>query len=251
MSGRRRGAGGEGHPFPATATIFVTPRPLNIFVPNKTFGAGVDGYEQGEIEQIYTLANLRAMRSAGFGPLTYRLRTELAVEAWHWNPRGAWSDPAHRQGYWTSNDDSPTPILASYGYKLPRRGDTFDQANNDGYSRLDDGDPKTFWKSNPYLEPRYMGEDDARHPQWVLVNLGKPRPIDALQIQWAMPYAVRYHAEYWDNPNNGDSDSIDDTFDPDGHWRVFPGSLVTNGTGGRVTLRLCPKPRPIRYVRLI
>src|SRR4029079_10565916 len=75
----------------------------NRFIPSQALGAGVDGHELGETERQLSAANIAKMRSAGLRPLTYRLRTELAGEAWHWNPEGTWSDAAHRRGYWTSD----------------------------------------------------------------------------------------------------------------------------------------------------
>src|ERR1700736_3751389 len=114
---------------------------LNLFDPEEAIGAGIDGHEKGEVARLLSPANVAAMLSAGLRPLTYRLRTELAGAAWNWNPHGVWSDPLHRQGYWVSDSTPGEPIEVSYGYRLPRRGNTLDQANNEGYSRIRDGAP--------------------------------------------------------------------------------------------------------------
>lgn len=231
-------------------TVLVTSRPANTFIPKQALGAGVDGLHQGDVAEVYTPPNLAAMRSAGLGTLTYRLRTELGVEAWHWNPQGVWSKPGRSEGYWTSRTDTKKPLSVCYGYRLPRRGSTIDQANNDGYSRLDDGNARTFWKSNPYLDRHFTGEDNAQHPQWALIDLGRTRPVNAIQIAWAAPYAVRYQVQYWDGGSGGaDTQSIDDTFG-DGAWRTFPSGSVTQGRGGLVRLRLCPSPKRVRFVRI-
>ena len=76
----------------------VTSKPSSTFIPAQALGAGVDGLNEGAVQDVYTPDNLKAMRSAGLRPLTYRLRTELGVEVWHWNTQGEWSD--HRQGHW-------------------------------------------------------------------------------------------------------------------------------------------------------
>ena len=231
-------------------TVLVTPRPANTFVAARALGAGVDGMNEGRVAKVYTPANLKAMRAAGLGALTYRLRTELGVEAWHWNPSGRWSEGGRAQGYWTSKAQAGPPIAVCYGYRLPRRGSTVDQANNDGYSRLDDGDVRTFWKSNPYLDRHFTGEDNARHPQWALVDLGRRQPVDAIKIAWVAPYATRYRVQFWDGDSSGeDTHSIDDTFG-DGAWRTFPHGTQTEGHGGVVRLRLAAAPRLVRFVRV-
>jgi hypothetical protein len=135
-------------PFTVVAVV-AADQPVNKCVPTQALGGGIDGHEKGECSRMLSGRNIAAMRSAGLGPLTYRLRTELAGEVWHWNPRGTWSDASHHRGYWTSDNSVADPILVSYGYRLPRRGNTIDQANDDGYSRIADRDEDSFWKSNP------------------------------------------------------------------------------------------------------
>ena len=75
------------------SAIVSADHPVNQCVPTQALGAGIDGHEKGECARMFTNRNISEMRSVGFGPLTYRLRTELAGEVWHWNPRGTWSDP--------------------------------------------------------------------------------------------------------------------------------------------------------------
>src|SRR5713101_1040326 len=175
-------------PFSVSAVV-AADQPVNKCVPTQALGAGVDGHEQGECARMFTDTNIAAMRSAGFGPLTYRLRTELSGEVWHWNPRGNWTDAVHQCGYWTSEDSIAEPIKISYGYRLPRRGNTIDQANDDGYSRITDGDEDSFWKSNPYLDSYFTGENDDAHPQWIVIDIGTVKPVNSIRIQWGVPYA--------------------------------------------------------------
>ena len=211
------------------------------FRPDEALGAAFDGAERGDIDRLLTPHNIAAMKSADLRPLTYRLRTELGIQVWHWNPVGQWSDPARKQGYWASSDTLGAPIALSWGYRLPRRGDTVDNATNDEYSRLTDGNRKTFWKSNPYLDPSVL-HDGQDHPQWLLLNLGKRRPIDTAVIDWGMPFAVSYEVQYW----TGGTD-----YDPLGQWVTFPEGTVTDGKGGQVTLRLADRPIQATFVRVL
>ena len=209
--------------------------------PDQAFGAALDGVGRGQVDRLFTPLNIARLKQAGLGPITYRLRTELAIEAWHWSEEGSWSDPARHQGYWVSSDHPRRPVLTSWGYALPRRGDTIDQANNAGYSRLDDGDPATFWKSNPYLDPRYTGEATAR-PQWVVIDFGRAEMVDAGRIDWAEPFARRFQVQYWVGA---------DEYDDEGRWVAFPGGVIANGAGGRESLSLAPAPIRTKFVRIL
>jgi F5/8 type C domain len=135
-------------------------------------------------------------------------------------------------------------IRYSYGYALPRRGFTRnDGTDNVGYSRLTDGDPNTFWKSNPYLTQHFTGESDALHPQWVVLDLAQLQQIDSIRIAWGAPYATHYIVQYW----TGDDPIKAVTR---GTWQTFSQGAVTNGKGGSETIRLSGNPVPVRFVRI-
>ncbi len=66
--------------------------PTNHFVPKETLGAGVDRIAVEAIDKDLMPPTLEKTLASGWQPVTYRQNTELAVEAWHWNPQGTWSE---------------------------------------------------------------------------------------------------------------------------------------------------------------
>ena len=218
---------------------------LNSFIPSKKIGGAIDGHFKGDIGKMLTSENIKEMKSVGLKPISYRLRSELAGEVWHWNPSGKWSDSARRQGYWTSDSVTSRPIGISYGYRLPRRGNTHDQANDDGYSRICDGDTSTFWKSNPYLDTHYTLDSNILHPQWVIVDLGKYRRLNAIRIQWGNPYALSYKIDY----ASGNDPGYFDPYEP-GIWYPFTKNIVENNKRENRIIRVADKPVRVRFIRI-
>jgi hypothetical protein len=92
-----------------TIRVDITPaHATNSFVPKESLGAGVDRIPVDAIDHDFTPATLTQVFAAGWQPMTYRQNTDLAVEAWHWNPEGTWSGPGE-QGYFTGSTDSTRP----------------------------------------------------------------------------------------------------------------------------------------------
>jgi hypothetical protein len=71
---------------------------VNSFSPLRALGAGVDRLGTGTADHVLTDPILEKVLEAGWQPVTYRQNTELHVEAWHWNPRGTWSNPEKQEG---------------------------------------------------------------------------------------------------------------------------------------------------------
>ena len=226
--------------------ILYTPdHPANKFIPAKNIGAAFDGHEKGDIEHMLTPENIKAMLSVGLSPLSYRLRTELQGEVWHWNPKGTWSENGLQQGYWVSDSQPGKPIKISNGYFLPRRGNTVDQGDNTGYSRLDDGNQNTFWKSNPYLDEYYTHESNTLHPQWIVVDLGKLIDVNALRINWGDPFATSFTIEYA-------LDIGSDYFEPfqPGLWHSFSQGNITHQKQENKIISISDTPVKARLIRI-
>jgi F5/8 type C domain len=231
-----------------TIHVDITPdHATNTIRPSDALGAGIDRLPYGAADKLFNPDMVKQVLAAGWQPVTYRQNTELHIEAWHWNPEGAWSDPSG-QGYFLGSSTPTDFIRHSYGFPLPHRGVTHDDGTDfEGYSRLTDGDLNTYWKSNPYLTRAYTGEDDSLHPQWVIVDLGSPYPITAIRIAWAEPHATRYLVQYWTG-----SEVLDPIKHPTGGaWQTFLGGTVTHGAGGTVTLEVSSIPIPVEYVRIL
>ena len=220
-----------------------TSHPTNHFVPKETLGAGVDRIPVAAIDKDLLPPTLEKTQESGWQPVTFRQNTELAVEAWHWNPNGTWSNPQGK-GYFTGSSTPTEMIRYSYGYSLPRRGFTRnDGTDTVGFSRLTDGDLNTFWKSNPYLTQRFTGESDTLHPQWVVMDLAQVQQVNSIRIAWAEPFATHYVVQYWTG-----EDPIH--LPTRGVWQTFSTGEVKNGKGGTETTRLSATPLAVRFLRI-
>ena len=228
---------------PQMAVVHVDVNPkhiLNSFDPDRALGSSVDVLSHTGIDQVYTPHILQESLSAGWGPITYRNNSELRMAAWHWTENGTWSDPARKSGYFTGSTDLKEPIRYILSYALPHRGfstseDRPLQSPNPGY-----------WKSNPYLTSRFTGETDAVHPQWVIADLKVEKPVNAIRIAWASPYATTYQVEYWVGKRALDFDE-----GPQGEWKTFSSGAIKNAQGGTINLKLADAPVITQYVRVL
>jgi len=227
--------------------VDITPaHVVNTFRPLYALGSTVDRVPSNATDVFFRPDQIAQIQKAGWGVISYRQNTDLFVQAWHWNPKGKWSDPSGK-GYFVG-DAAPTRemIRHSYGYSLPHRGFTRNGGTEfDGFSRLDDGDLNTYWKSNPYLTSKFTGEDDSLHPQWVVINLEKPEQVKAIRIAWGEPYARVYQVQYW----VGDGDAMDEQ--DKGAWKTFASGEKSDGKGGTETIALDPSGVATKYVRVL
>src|SRR5579862_1679919 len=213
---------------------------VNAFDPDRALGSSMDVLSRRDIDLVYTPHIVEESLSAGWGPITYRNNSELRMAAWHWNEDGSWSDAAHKSGYFTGSTELGEPIRYILSYALPHRGFS---TSGDRPLR---GPNLTYWKSNPYLTSKFTGESDALHPQWVIVDLGAEKPVNAIRIAWENPYAIAYQVEYWIGKRALDFDE-----GPLGEWKTFSSGLIKNGHGGIVNLKLSDVPVNTQYVRIL
>ena len=225
---------------------------VNSFSPVTSLGGAIDRLRGGptkednekNTERLLTNPVLNEMLGAGWQTVTYRQNTELMIEAWHWNARGTFSNPAKQEGYFVgSPEPTDQKIMHSWAYPLPHRGATLGDGN--GWSRLTDGNLQSYWKSNPYLARPFTGEDDSKHRQWVMIDLGSKVNVNAIRIAWANPYATRYVVQFWTGELEPFYEGINK-----GTWQAFPMGTIDDGKGGTPTLKLMNWQIPVRYLRI-
>ena len=113
-------------------------------------------------------------------------------------------------------------------------------------ARLDDGDLQSYWKSNPYLTQAFTREEDSKHPQWVVIELGeKAKHKMRFRIAWADPYARAYEVQYWEGEGHAIAEPLR------GRWKLFPSGAVTNGNGGTPTRQLSSSPVRTKFIRIL
>jgi hypothetical protein len=224
----------------ATVHVDATPgRAINSFDPDSALGSSIDVLSRTGIDKVYSPHIVQEALSAGWGPITYRNNTELRMAAWHWTENGTWSDSAHQRGYFTGSSELKEPLRYILSYALPHRG--FSTSGD----RPVQGPNLSYWKSNPYLTSKFTGESDSLHPQWVVMDLRAEKPVGAIRIAWASPYAKTYRVEYWMGTNALNFDR-----GPQGEWKTIPSGALQNAQGGTVTLKLGDAPVTTRYLRI-
>jgi len=228
-----------GEEVPAVRVDTAPGHVINAFDPDRALGSSIDVLSHTQIDKVFSPHIIEESLSAGWGPIAYRNNTELRMAAWHWTENGTWSDPAHKGGYFTGSTELKEPLRYILAYALPHRG--FSTSGD----RPVQGPNVGYWKSNPYLTSRFTGESDSLHPQWVVMDLQAERPVSAVRIAWASPYARTFQVEYWVG-----KDALDFDAGPQGEWKTFPSGAVKDARGGTVTMKLVETPVSTRYLRV-
>jgi hypothetical protein len=229
-----------------TVVVDATPNhAANRFSPLRALGSTVDRIPSNATDVFFRPDQIQKVLSAGWGVISYRQNTDLFVQAWHWNPKGSWSDSSGKGYFIGESNPKGEMIRHSYGYSLPHRGFTRNGGTEfDGYSRLDDGDAETYWKSNPYLTSEFTGESDSLHPQWVVIALEKKESVNAVRIHWADPFARDFQIQYW----VGGGDAMDEQ--DKGEWKSFESGTATDSKGGESVISLSKTPVLTKFVRI-
>ena len=99
---------------------------VNSFSPLYALGSTVDRVPSNATDTFFQPGQIKQILSAGWGVISYRQNTELFVQAWHWNPKGTWSDPAGK-GYFvgdrnpTGDDQTFLRVLSSPSRLYPKQ----------------------------------------------------------------------------------------------------------------------------------
>jgi hypothetical protein len=158
---------------------------VNLFSPLRALGGAIDRLRGGATKQedekpterLLTDPVLKELLAAGWGTVTYRQNTELMIEAWHWNPRGTWSNPTKQEGYFTGSAEPTRPAFEG----TPGEVDSWADAN---------GRVSFFGRFLQYLKAR------DRQPDFTFFSFehypcqGGRKCADSSSLYWDPPTSI-------------------------------------------------------------
>jgi hypothetical protein len=156
-----------------TATLTVDASTVvNRFVPFQAFGTNVASWADPRPVQ-------KKVQAAG--NFLIRFPGGSWGDVYHWNGRGSYD----AQGVWVPDPKEYQPGRLVVKYQP-----------NFSVVRVHDGDPSTVWRSHP--------DTDTPHFQWILLDFGESRALDAVTVTWGdaagkgWPIPAKCTVTYWD-----------------------------------------------------
>ncbi len=191
------------------------------FSPTTALGAGIDRIPTAATDKLFTAPVMNQVLSADGKPSAIARTLSCLSKPGTGTRKAAGVIPPDK-GYFTGSATPGAPIRHSFGYLLPHRGFTRNDGVDTGYSRLTDGDPNTYWKSNPYLTRAFTGEDDSVYPQWVIMDLANNQMINAHAHRLGRALRPPLCGAVLDRRRSHQTGHK-------GTWVAFPGGAVENG----------------------
>ncbi len=99
-----------------------------------------------------------------------------------------------KEGYFTGSAGPEEMIRHSYAYPLPHRG--IQPRRRERLVAADRRECEFVLEEQSVSDEGLHREDDALHPQWVMIDLGAKVDVNAIRIAWANPYARRYAVQF-------------------------------------------------------
>jgi hypothetical protein len=158
--------------------------------------------------------------------VTYRQNTELMIEAWHWNPRGTWSNAAKQEGYFTGSAE-PT-ATRSYTRGHTRCLIAAPRWATATVGRADRWRPEVVLEEQSLPDQDIYGDEDRSIRSGIMIDLGDKVEINAIRIAWADPYARRYYIQFWTGEQQPFYNGINK-----GSWQTFPWALSRTARAAR------------------
>jgi hypothetical protein len=200
-----------------TATLTINAGvTVNTFQPINIFGSNVAYWiSKTDNDDAQTLVQ-------NAGNFFLRYPGGSSSDDYHWNGTGTWTSPPYgtsgyggaSYGYWV-----PSSTQYSPGFQANElyRGTTSSYGTA---SNITDGNVNTYWVSN----------SDTNFPdaQWIYVNLGSQRTVNAVTIIWGNPYASQFTIQYWDPTA---SNQWGPYLDTQSHWLNTSAVSVVGGGG--------------------